>query len=123
MDKTHLIEKNRFDTSEVTSSTIMIPEGHTLWNIVSDYIKNKENLSMKDIKKLIEETVKTNPDAFVDGDPNQLKAGAEITLPSGEEQLGEKDQRLVVEIDMPVVNAPGELSDELENDEANDLQT
>ena len=123
MDKTHLIEKNRFDTSEVTSSTIMIPEGHTLWNIVSDYIKNKENLSMKDIKKLIEETVKTNPDAFVDGDPNQLKAGAEITLPSGEEQLGEKDQRLVVEIDMPVVNTPEELSDELENDEINELQT
>ena len=118
MDKIDTIEKSTFDASEVTPSTIMIPEGYTLWNIVSDYIKNKENLSMKDIKKLIEETVKTNPEAFVDGDPNQLKAGAEITLPSGEEQ-----QRLVVEPHMPVVNPAEELSDELENVEANDRQT
>ena len=54
MDKIHTIEKSTFDASEVTPSTIMIPEGYTLWNIISDYIKNKENLSMKDIKKLIE---------------------------------------------------------------------
>ena len=109
MDKTHLIEKNIFDTSEVAPSTIMVSEGHTLWSIISNYIKNKENLSMKDTKGLIEKIVNTNPEAFVDGDPNQLKAGAEITLPLGEEQL--------------VVNAPEELSDELENVETNELQT
>ena len=113
MDKIHTIEKSTFDASEVTPSTIMIHEGYTLWNIVSDYIKNKENLSMKDTNDIIEKIVNTNPDAFVDGDPNQLKAGAEITLPSSEEQPGEKEQRFVVETDMPVDNAPEELSDEL----------
>ncbi|MCP3429727.1 hypothetical protein, partial [Opacimonas viscosa] len=57
---------------------------------------------MKDIKDLMDETVKTNPEAFVDGDANKLNSGAEITLP-----LSEKTTK-------DIVNTKSELATEFE---------
>ncbi len=65
------------DTPIGRSSTYQVQPGDTL----SDIVQRIENRSMK-LWPAVNTIFAANPDAFIDNDPNKLKAGAWLTIPS-----------------------------------------
>lgn len=57
-----------------------VRSGQTLWKILVDH-----GLGGGDVAATMQDVVRQNPDAFVDGDPNRLRAGAMLNLPGAAE--------------------------------------
>ena len=57
-----------------------VRSGQTLWKILVDH-----GLGGGDVAATMQDVVRQNPDAFIDGDPNRLRAGAMLNLPGAAE--------------------------------------
>ncbi len=64
--------------SETAASSYTVQSNDNLW-IISQHIAKKNNL---DIQTVMSEIQEQNPDAFVNQDPSQLKANAQLSLPN-----------------------------------------
>ena len=68
------------ETPSVAQSDVMVGKGDTLWSIASRY--KDEDHSMAQVMLAFQ---RTNPDAFNDGNINNLKIGAVLRAPGSEE--------------------------------------
>ena len=85
------------NTSVAPSNTYRVRPGDSLSTIVSR-IENRE----LDLWNAVERVFAANPDAFINGDMNMLKAGSVLTIPS----LDGVSQARVSPIDSPAAAAP-----------------
>ena len=72
--------KQQPTASETAASSYTVQSNDNLW-IISQHIAKKNNL---DIQTVMSEIQQQNPDAFVNQDPSQLKANAQLSLPNYE---------------------------------------
>ncbi len=75
------------DREESAQRTHEITYGETIYGIVMHYFS-----AYSEINQLIEQTVQSNPEAFLNGDANKMSAGRVLKLPTqGTTSLGIAD--------------------------------
>ena len=70
-------DSKRIEVYSVSQAYVDVKRGDTLGEIVKDLLPN----TPKKRKAIMKEIVEFNPNAFIDGDPNILKANTRLWLP------------------------------------------
>jgi len=69
--------------------------GETLGEIVTQLLPNNPNMR----QKLMADIINLNPDAFLDGDPNQMLANKRLWLPNSTNQTDSKADSKYFEVE------------------------
>lgn len=79
-------DSTRIHVYPISQAYYDVKAGDTLGEIIHKILPNAASLR----SSLITDIVRLNPDAFIDGDPNRLKARVRLWLPNNTTGLGDR---------------------------------